>query len=128
MIFVKHFGLIGEWSASATRFLEEWVSQMEYINTSMRSIRKVQTDCEMLNKCSVQPELIQQIHCGIVFDKVLKNDGMYSYVVYLEQLKLLSKINTSQSLENYSAQCFKMFLFQDEHQIKKKIKLSLVEK
>lgn len=128
MIFVIHFGMIGKLSQSATHFLEEWKSQMEYINTSMRSIRKVQTDCEMLKKCIVQPDLIQQIHNGVVFDKVLKNDGMYSYVVYLEQLKLLSKINTSHSLENYSSQLFKMFIFQDEHQIKKKIKLCLVEK
>jgi exoribonuclease R len=126
MIYMNHFEIISSLSSQATEFLGDWIGQMDYINISMRSIRKVQNECEMLRKCSQNQDLITQHHNGIVFDKVSKNDGMHSYMVYLKQIGLLFRINTQQSLTNYQEYTFNIFIFEDEHHIKKKIKLGLV--
>jgi hypothetical protein len=99
---------------------------MDYINASMRSIRKVQTDCEVLNRCYTRPEIMDSFHEGIVFDKILKNDGTFHYMVYLEQLKLLSRIATSSDVPNYSKNKFKMYLFEDEDKVKRKIRLQII--
>jgi hypothetical protein len=64
-------------------------------------------------------------HVGVVFDKIAKND-LFSYMVYLENIKLLSRITTREDIENYSSVNFKLFLFEDENKIKKKIRLHIV--
>jgi hypothetical protein len=82
---------------------------MEYINTAMRSIRKVQTDCELMNRCFNTPDIMNIEHTGVLFDKIVRNDGRINYMVYLEDLKLLSRISTTIDLSNYSISRFKLF-------------------
>ena len=91
----------------------------------MRSIRKVQVDCDVLNQCSAHPEWMQQSHEGVAFDRVQKTDGTYSYMVYLENLRILSRISTTRDLANYSKHQFRLFVFEDENKIKNKIRLEL---
>jgi hypothetical protein len=47
-------------------------------------------------------------------------------MVYLEKLKLLSRITTSIDVPNLSKESFKLFLFEDEYSIRKKIRLQIV--
>lgn len=127
MIFVKE--LMGiRISDDAFAFLTKWLGQLDYLNASMRSIRKIQTDCDVLYKCTTNPEIMSELHKGIIFDKVCKNDGsgLRTYMVYLEKLKMLNRITISQDLLNYQSLNFKMFLFEDEDQCKRKIKLQLM--
>lgn len=123
MIFMERFGMIERFSQEAILFLKFWVSQIEFINSSMRSIRKVQTDCEVLKKCTETPNILDNSHAGIIFDKMRKTDGTYSYMVYLEQIKLLSRVNSLEEWENYSSRDFKILIFEDEEQVKRKIRL-----
>lgn len=126
MIFMENYNMVTKLSPDATAFLNDWINKLEYINTSMRSIRKVQTDCEVLRKCTTVPELLSSTHQGCIFDKVQKNDGTYSYMVYLEQPKMLMRMTSLISLDNYSNHSFKLFVFEDENHIRKKIKLEMV--
>lgn len=124
MLILKKMNLVVSMSHDAEVFLESWLSQLEYVNTSMRSIRKVQTDCELVHRCFTQPEIMSAEHSGIVFDKVQKGDGdAYSYMVYLEDIKLLSRITLREDLSNYSSHPFKLFLFEDEDKIQRKIRI-----
>jgi hypothetical protein len=123
---LKNCILSGKVSESADKFLNNWGQQLEYINTTMRSIRKVQTDCELLNRCFNNPEIMETQHHGIVFDKILKNDGTIHYMVYLEKLRLLSRVVSLVNVENYSMNCFKLYLFEDEDKVKRKIRLQFV--
>ena len=113
-------------SESAKIFLEEWISKLDYINISMRSIRKVQTDCNLLHSCSKNPMYLEMNHQGVVFDKVKRNNGAYNYMVYLEKLKLMSRITVHQDINEYSTNNFKLYLFHDEDNLKKKIKLQVI--
>ena len=92
----------------------------------MRSIRKIQTDCDLLNRCFNNPAIMETTHEGILFDKIMKNDGTIHYMVFLENLKMLSRIVTSVDLQNYHRADFKIFLFENEDKTKKKIRLEIM--
>jgi hypothetical protein len=118
----------------ADNFMANWIERekMEYINTSMRSIRKVQTDCELLYKCTKNPEILEEIHKGIVFDRMLRSDGSVTYMVYLYKTKMLSRITlprhyTGDLLSNNRESNFKMYVFEEENKVEKKIRLQIVK-
>jgi hypothetical protein len=112
-------------SQSCSNFVLMHLQKMDYINQSMRLIRKIQTDCELIDRCSKTPELIKKNHRGILFDKTERNDGRFTYMVYLEEVGLLSRIHLYESIDNYCLRIFRMFIFEDE--VKRKIRLQIVE-
>jgi exoribonuclease R len=126
LLFLRRNKMIMNLSKSGEEFMNQWLEKMEYINTSMRSIRKIQTDCEIMQRCFDNPQIINNVYEGVVFDKIAKNDGLITYMVYLEKLKLLSRITTSIDVPNLSKESFKLFLFEDEYSIRKKIRLQIV--
>lgn len=126
IVLLENFSLITALSSDARKFMDDWMTRMEYINTSMRYIRKIQTSCELLSHCFKNPGMMDYQYRGVVFDKIVKNDGFITYMVYLEDLKLLSRITTQIDVPNYSYNYFNMYLFQDEDKVKKKIQLQLV--
>tara|TARA_B100001248_G_C27337730_1_gene434690 strand:- start:552 stop:1199 length:648 start_codon:yes stop_codon:yes gene_type:complete len=119
------FQIVKNVSSNAKIFLNKWKSQLEYINVSMRCIRRVQVDCNILSRFYNETELLANSYQGVVFDKLLKTDGMYSYMVYLQEFKILSRITAADNLQNYSKHIFKIFLFEDEDKVKRKIRLQL---
>ena len=46
-------------------------SSIEYINTTMRSIRKVQNDCSLLKICMDDPTIQETVYDGYIFDKLI---------------------------------------------------------
>jgi exoribonuclease R len=114
-------------SKSALKFKNDWLTQMEYINNSMRSIRKVQSECELLFKCHTRPEMYDEIYDGIVFGKMKQTDGSYSYMVLLDKINILTRYISHVEMNNHSTCKFKLYLFEDEHKLKKKIKIKLFE-
>jgi len=127
MLLLDKLGLITNRSKEATAFLSNWLENIDYINASMRSIRKVQTDCQLVERCFKTPDIMKIEHTGVVFDKLKKSDNTYCYMVYLEDIKLLSRITCKTDVLNYSKNQFKVYLFEDEDKIKNKIRLSIVE-
>jgi hypothetical protein len=117
---------ISSLSEDAIKFYNNWIAQLEYINTTMRSIRKVQNDCSLLHKCITDPTTLDIEYDGYLFDKMKRNDGLFHYIVYLPKLKLTSKIIIREELDNFQKQVFKLYTFQDEDRIKRKIRLQLV--
>jgi len=115
--------LIENISEDATIFLQKWLDDIEYINSSMRSIRKIQTDCEVLHRCFTDPTIMEKEHQGVMFDKIQKNDQSFVYMVYLTELKLLSRLKSYQEFDNYSQMSFHIYLFEEEHSMKKKIRV-----
>jgi exoribonuclease R len=127
IVFQMEFGMIERISDDARAFLEHWYSEMEYVNTTMRSIRKVQIDCDMLHRCSAHPEWMQQLHQGVIFDRISRTDGMYSYMVHLTGLNILARVTSQEKYENYQTTDFKMFVFEDEERLQRKIRISPVQ-
>jgi hypothetical protein len=126
IIMLQHNGLVKNISLDAIKFLDNWMQKMDYVNTSMRSIRKIQTECELLTRVFKNPEVMDIEHEGVVFDRIMKNDGSINYMIYFEKLKMLSRINTHIEISNYTACKCKMYLFEDEDKLKKKIRVQIV--
>ena len=117
-------------SEAGKEFYNEWTSveKMNYINTSSRAIRKIQSKC----KIYAIHEENQRLHNGepsyegYLFDKILKEgDGKYQYMVYLPKLQLTTYVTLCEELENYSKHYFSIYIFMNEINDKKKIKLQI---
>jgi exoribonuclease R len=122
----KSLSIIDNISNDADEFFTNWIHKMDYINISMRSIRKVQTDCYILHECFNNTSIMNSTYSGVIFDKIKKNDGSIVYMVYLESLKMLGRIKTYDDYDNYTKHEFKIFLFEDEYHVKKKIRFQLI--
>jgi hypothetical protein len=79
----------------------QWINDLEYINTTMRSIRKVQMDCNLLDLCVNKPGTMEKEFDGYVFDKLEREDGLYQFMVFLPELKLSSRITTRENIDNF---------------------------
>jgi exoribonuclease R len=107
-------------------FYENWTNRLEYINTTMRAIRKIQSDCNLLHLCSTDQKVLETEYDGYVFDKIIRNDGLYQYIVYLEDLKSVSRITSRFDLINFQKYKFKVYVFHEEATLKKKIRLHIL--
>jgi hypothetical protein len=114
-------------SNNAFNFYNKWVNKLDYINITMRAIRKVQSECNMLDMCFHNPEILDKNYEGYCFDKIQRNDGLYQFIVYLPELKLASKITIRVNLNNFEKRFYKLYLFNNEAKFKKKIRLQLIE-
>ena len=107
---------------------DKWTSdeKIEYINKTMRSIRKVQNDCSLLNLCENNKEMLEKIYTGFIFDKIERNDKLYQYMVYIPELKMVNRFTSRYDMINNKNYEFKIFIFIDEIRLKQKIRLELI--
>ncbi len=124
--FQQNHSLI-QLSVDALNFYDKWIGEIDYINTTMRAIRKVQNDCSLLDTCYNNPETLEKNYDGYCFDKIERNDGLYQFTIFLPELKLTSRITMRDNLENYEKRQYKLYLFNDEEKFKRKIRLQLIE-
>ena len=113
-------------SAGVDVFYNKWINELDYINVTMRSIRKVQCDCTLLDLCHNSPKVMETEYDGYLFDKISRNDGLYQFVVFLPELKLSSRITVRDDLENFTRKKFKLYLFDNEERFKRKIRLHML--
>lgn len=123
--FQQNSGII-TLSKNSFHFYNKWMFELDYINVTMRAIRKIQNDSQLLDMCFNNPSITEKIYDGYCFDKLLRNDGLYQFIVYLPELKLVTKLTVRDNLENFEKKQFKLYLFHDEEHFKKKIRLNLV--
>ena len=121
-----NMGMI-DFGEKAQNFLVSWLEKLDYINKTTRAVRKVQSDCSLLEMCSKNSDLYQKKHDGVVFDKIKRNDGYFQYGVYLYETKMVTRIKMLADVDNYTEHQFYIYLFRKEDCFKKKIKLLLVE-
>jgi len=123
IVFQDTFDIV-KFTEKSKAFYEKWNNSIEYINTTMKSIRKVQNDCSLLNICYKNKNLTT-IN-GYIFDKMIRNDNMYQYIVYIPSLKMTNRLVTTKDLKNLDNYNFKIYIFMDEIHLKQKIRLLLV--
>ena len=113
-------------SENVNKFYNKWLEDLDYINVTMRSIRKVQCDCSLLDLCHNNPEVMDKEYNGYLFDKINRNDGLYQFVVFLPELKLSSRITMRDDFDNFECKKFKLYLFNNEENFKRKIRLQIL--
>lgn len=107
-------------------FYNNWISRLEYINTTMRAIRKVQIDCTTLAFCVNNPKIMEEIYEGFVFDKIDWSNQFLQYTVYIPKIKILTRINVKDDFVDFSKLLFKLYLIEDGVTLKKKIRAELI--
>ena len=127
MIQIQENMGINDLSIHAKEFYEEWTNKIDYINTTMRSIRKVQNECSLIANIFNNPELVNDQYKGYVFDKTYRG-GIWQYNVYIPKLKWMSKMTSCNNMDNYVSSQFRLHIFQDEDNCKRKVRISLLEK
>jgi exoribonuclease R len=123
--FQQTAGII-QLSENAYTFYDSWLTKLDYINVTMRSIRKIQCDSTLLDLCNNTPGVMNAEYDGYVFDKVIRADGLFQFIVFLPALKLSSRITTRENIANYERKKFKLFLFNDEEKFKRKIRMQML--
>ena len=114
-------------SESSRRFYDKWESRVDYINTTMRAIRKVQCDCSLLDLCVKDNSYMDREYEGYIFDIITRSDGLFQAFVHLPEINMTTRYTSREQLYNFTKKRFKMYLFQDEHSIKRKIRLMAIE-
>ncbi len=125
IIYLQQVLNLATLSSNATSFLESWVQRLDYINVTMRAIKRIQNDCTLLDTCFNNPAILDKLYDGYCFDKIERSDGLFQFVVYLPELKLTTRITIREPLENFEKRQWKLFLFNNEAKSKRKIRLSL---
>jgi exoribonuclease R len=113
-------------SGKARTFYERWTSDssIEYINTNMRSTRRVQNDCNLLEMCMNDTNILDKVYDGYIFDKSQRDDK-FQYTVYLQQLNMVNRFTSRHVKKNFTKQKFKIFVFTDQYSLKRKIRVEI---
>lgn len=120
----EKLGLI-TWSDDAIAFYNHWINKLDYINVTMRSIKKLQSDCTLLNLCTTSPNILKTVYSGYVFDKLQRENKYLQYMVYIPELKIMSRVNIKTDIEEYSKHNFKIYIFEDGLTFKRKIRIAI---
>jgi len=128
LIKVQDILKIGDMSEEGKEFYDKWTTDdsLEYINNTMRSIRKVQNDCSLLEKCINDKQILKREHNGYIFDKIQRNDHLYQYMIYLPEIRMVNRFVSRHDRKLFTANKFKIFSFIDENQLKQKIRVELI--
>ena len=95
-------------------------STIEKINKISKSAKKAQMDCELYSKVlGANPETV---YTGAIVDVDTDEFGRVTHTVYLEELKTYARV------KGYcSVNCaLKIYLFEDEHNLRKKIRVECI--
>ena len=125
IIIMKTEHLVNTISLKAESFLMKWLGDIDTLNERMKSIRKVQTDCQLLFQCNNNRDWLDESHKAVLFGKTERNDGTYSYIAYLSTINAVTRIRTDQNIDDFTVHSCRLFTFNDEEHITNKIKCQL---
>jgi exoribonuclease R len=115
-------------SDSMCLFLESWINKIGYINTQMKSIRKTQSNCDLLYMVTTNPTIIDKIFSGIIINKKYSdNENIITYSVYFESLKYIANIVSECSFKIHQTINCKIFVFNDKDTIQQKVIIQPIE-
>jgi exoribonuclease R len=111
-------------SENAFEFYKNWINNIDLININMKSIKKLQNECTLL--CTNNNQLLETTHSGWIIGKKYFENNVISYNVYLPKLKLTSYVKLTEEYNVYDNLNFKLYLFTDEDNLKRKIRLAVI--
>lgn len=89
---------------------------IQKMNDKMRNVKKVQTNCELINYCSKKES--EKIQEGYVIQ--IKGE---EYTIYIPQLKLITYVKTKETYEIFKKYNYSIHLFTEEDSYHKKVRV-----
>jgi len=80
----KNWSLV-KYSQQSNDFYEYWNYNLDFINASLRSVRRLPQDI------SLREYKIKDYYNGYIIDILKRNDGLYQYIIYIDELKIASR-------------------------------------
>lgn len=116
-------------------FYMKWFNNLDYINLMMRSIRKVQNNCNIMNKIEEHNKSHKnKLICkGLCFDTMERNNKMKLFNVYIRELGYVGKYSISDDMveknciKDLHYYNFEIYLFMNEDNLKKKVKIKYID-
>ena len=101
---------IDQLTEEADTFYNKWINDIDYINSTTRAIRRVQNECSLLDLCTNNPDVMTKEYNGYITEKIVVDDGLFRYNVFLDELKLSAMITVLKCLiiKNVSSSYFIM--------------------
>ena len=98
-------------SIEASKFISYWCSRLDFINKSMKSIRKVQSDCRLLDFFHNKHNIHEQTFKGIILNKKINDKFLFTYTIFVKELNVYSRIRSNIVLNELSVieVCFYYF-------------------
>lgn len=121
VLWVKHTYKVS-FSDDAQIFINTIVGDMEKLNCTMKNIRKVQSDCDVLCRVYTNPEITDSILEAVILTKM----DDYKYNVYVPDLKWIAVIYSLNIFDLYDRIKCKAYVFENEEQMRKKIRLQVM--
>lgn len=106
-------------------FVQEHMRQIDHLNQQMKSIKKVQNNCDILYRITQEPEWTTHILTAVVLHQ--EDVASYKYTVYIDELKWISTVYyTEHELQTYEKIRVKLYVFEREDQMRKKVRLQVI--
>ena len=70
----------------------------------------MQNDCNLLALCTENKEIFNEQFNGFVFDKIIRNDALYQYMVFLPKINMVNRYTSRFNIDNMTTQQFKIYL------------------
>jgi exoribonuclease R len=109
------------------------IIELEYLNRINKQINKLQMETRIIRQCFNNAEIIEKHYTGIVIHserpqiKDTTNENNYfKYSIYIDELNYISQIKTEKEYPLNSTCQIQLYLFHDEYQINKKIKIRVL--
>ena len=100
----------------------EWILSLNLINLNKisKSIRKVQNNCNLLYLFHNNKNILDKVYDGYIIET---NNAKLIINVYIPELKLISRIIANKEYNLYTKSQYKLYLFNDEQTLNRKIRL-----
>jgi len=108
---------------NGTAFIKYWTNekQLHYINSSMKAIRKLQNNCNLIYQVHKNPMILERKYEGYIIEKVQRNDGLYQYVAFIPELHFMNKYTCRNEYQRFTKMEYTLHMFEDENTFQKKI-------
>ena len=125
LILLYRSQLLSALSIGAQRYLMAWMSNLEKINQDTKNIKYLQNKMQLIHQCESNSEVLNGDMDGIVVDKKIV-DNMFHYVIFIASLRVFLPSISDKELDDYNKCRVQVFLFEDENNIRNKIKIQIL--
>ena len=61
--------------------------------------------------CQEDDSITKKVYRGYVFDKIIRNDALFQYMVYLPEIKMTNRITSRHNMDFITSNEFKIYVF-----------------
>ena len=118
--WMKHHAKVPEMSEKCLAFYDREIGRIDRMNRKMKKIRRVQADGHILHRVTHNPEILEETYDGMV---IANGDKA---TIYIERLEWLTQAVLPNPVKQYGYVKCKLFVFDNEEQMRKKIRIQLI--